>query len=57
MTQKVSELGWVDLDLRCSTLLLGQEVAVVAAHQAGELPKSMYVNPTQVRDLLGHPVL
>ena len=24
VTQKVSDLGWVDLDLECSTILLGQ---------------------------------
>ena len=33
-------LGFVDLDLGCSTTLLGQLVATVAAHQPGELPKS-----------------
>ena len=34
------QLGWVDLDLECSNILLGQLVAPVAAHQPGELPKS-----------------
>lgn len=35
----VSKLGWVDLDLICSTILLGQQVlATVAAHRCGELP-------------------
>ena len=34
-------MGWVDLDLGCCTALLGQQVATVAAHQPGELPKSI----------------
>ena len=36
----VWQLGWVDLVLECSTILLGQLIATVAAHQPGELPKS-----------------
>ena len=54
VTQKVSDLDGVDLVLECSTILLGQLVATVAAHQPWELPKSSQQNP--VRDLLGHPV-
>ena len=53
VTPKVSYLGWVDLDLECSTILLGQQVATEAAHQPGELPKSSQPNP----DLLGHLVM
>ena len=41
----VSELGWVDLDLRCSTILLGQLVATIAAHQPGEHLKSKSTHP------------
>ena len=34
----VADLGWVDLDLGCSTTLPGHQVAtVLAAHQPGEL--------------------
>ena len=40
VTQKVSDLGGVDLDLECSTICLGSKVAAVAAHQPWELPKS-----------------
>ena len=34
----VEYLGWVDLDLGCSTILLGQEVATGAAYQPGNSP-------------------
>ena len=44
VTLVVEYLGWVDLDLGCSTILLGQYVATVAAHQPGELPKSKSTN-------------
>ena len=38
-------MGWVDLDLGCCTALLGLQVATVAAHQPGELPKSESTQP------------
>ena len=41
----VSDLGWVDLDLVCSTTQLGQELVTIAAHQPGELPKSKSTQP------------
>ena len=40
VTLVVEYLGWFDLVLECSTILLGQLIATVAAHQPGELPKS-----------------
>ena len=40
-----AELGWADLDLRCSTILLGQWVATIAAHQPGEHLKSKSSQP------------
>ena len=51
--------GWfkppVDLDLKCSANLPGQEVATVAAHQ---LPELSELNQREVlTDLKGHPVL
>ena len=45
MGQVVTDLGWVDLDLGCSTILLGQQVATVPAHQLRELPKSKSTKP------------
>ena len=36
--QLLMHLGYVDLDISCSTILLGQQVANVAAHQPGEFP-------------------
>ena len=42
-------LGLVDLDMGCSTILLGQWVATVAAHQPGELPKSKSTQPSFAR--------
>ena len=44
-------LCWVNLVLGYSTILRGQYVATVAAHQPWELLKSSQPNP--VRDLLG----
>ena len=41
----VSQLGWVDFIFRCSTILLGQEVATVAAHQPREHLKSKSTQP------------
>ena len=35
VTQKFSDLGWADLVMRCSIILLGQLIAVVVAHQSG----------------------
>ena len=43
-------LGWVELDLGCSTILLGQLVATEAAHQPGELPKSKLTQPSRSPD-------
>ena len=53
--QKVSDLGWVERGMRCSIILLGQLVAMVAAHQPRELQNLSQHNT--VRDLLGHPEL
>ena len=47
--------GFVDLDLGCSTILLGQYVATVAAHLPGELPKSKS-QQNLVPDHQGHAV-
>ena len=57
VSQQVSELGWVDLDLGCSTTLLGCRVASYnSGSPAGGTPQ-IKVNPTQVRDQMRHPVL
>ena len=45
----LEDLGWVDLDFGCSTILLGQQIATVAAHQPGELPKSKSTQPRSAR--------
>ena len=45
--------GFVDFDLGCSTILLGQKVSTVAAHQPGELPKS---KSSPVTNHYPHPV-
>ena len=44
VTLVVEYLGWVDFDLGCSTILLGQLIATVAGRQPGELPKSKSTN-------------
>ena len=36
VTQKVSDLGCVDLDLECPTILLGQKVASAVVHMLVE---------------------
>ena len=43
-------LGWVELDLGCSTILLGQLSATEAANQLGELPKSKSTQPSRSPD-------
>ena len=43
--QQVAYLGWVDVNLGCSTSLSRQLVAIVAAHQPGELLKSKSTQP------------
>ena len=43
-------LGWVDLDFGCSTILLGQYLATISAHQPGELPKSKSTQPSPSPD-------
>ena len=53
MTHLLANLGWVDLDLGCSTILLRQKVATVAAHGGTSQTK---VNQTQVRQQMGQPV-
>ena len=45
VTLVVEYLGWVDLNLECSTILLGQYVTTVAANQPGELSKSKSTQP------------
>ena len=44
VTLVVVHLVWVDLHLGCSTILLGQEVATMAAKQPGELPIGPYLS-------------
>ena len=44
-SQVVVHLGWVDLDLGCSTTLPGQQVATIAAHQPREFPRSKSTQP------------
>ena len=46
VTMVFLDLGCVDLDWGCSTVLLGQWVSTVKAHQPGEPPKP---NSTQPR--------
>ena len=41
----VKYLGWVDLDFGCSTILLGQYLAAIAAHQPRELLKFRSTQP------------
>ena len=41
----VWQLGWVDSDLRCSTILLWQLVTTIAAIQPGESCKSKSTQP------------
>ena len=43
-------LGWVELDLGCSTILLGQLVATEAAYKPGELPTSKSTQPSRKPD-------
>ena len=47
VTMVVAHLGWVDLDLRCSIIVLGQYVAMIAAN-------SLSIQP-QVGELLVQP--
>lgn len=44
-------MGWVDIDLGCSTILPKQYVATVAAHQPGELTKSKSTQPCYQSDV------
>ena len=55
MTLVVEYLGWVDFYLGCSTILFGQWVATVAAHQQGELPKSSSSKPCRQTDSILGP--
>ena len=45
VTHLVANLGWVDYDLGCSTILLGQKVATVAATSQGNSPNLSQPNP------------
>ena len=48
-------MGWVDLDLRCSTILLGQYVATVSAHQLREHLKSKSTQPNPLAKTSSKP--
>ena len=55
VSQQMSELGYDDLDLGCSTILIG----AVGSYVRGLLPRGtpkVSVDLTQARDLLGQPV-
>ena len=45
VTLVVEYLGWVDLHLEYSIILIGQKVAKMEAHQLGEFPKSKSTKP------------
>ena len=46
----LADLGWVDSDLGCSTTLLGQKIATIAATSGrGEPPKSKSTQPRFAR--------
>ena len=47
----LADLGWVDLDLGCSTIMLG----AVGSYRSGP-PAWELVNPTQVCEEMPHPV-
>ena len=54
VAHRVSDLGWVEFDFGCSTvcqILLG-----LMRYGQAEWNMQIKVNPTQVRDVLGHPV-
>ena len=45
MTLVVEYLGWVDLDLGCSTILLGQKVATeIQGDSGGRIPRFVDLN-------------
>ena len=54
-TQKVSDLVWVDLDLRCSIILLAEKVAMVAALQPSQGSSPNLSQPIPGLRLSGSP--
>ena len=46
MTHLLADLGWVDLDLGCSTVLLGQHRSCSTAQRPVEHPKSKSTQPS-----------
>ena len=57
MAHLLTNLGWVDFDLDCTTLCLGKLAEV--AEQVGKMvehPKFKVI-PTQFRQEMGHPIV
>ena len=55
VTQKVSDLGWVDLELESSLGLCARTIVTYCLEGWWNISNLSQPNP--VRDLLGHPVL
>ena len=49
-------LGWIDFDVLLIMPTCSAQSACLSSAQAGSGTAKIKVNPTQVRDLLGHPV-
>ena len=57
MTQQVSDLGGVNFDLDVPLILLWHINQKPKQNRSESGTSKIKLNPTQVRDLLGHPVL